>query len=313
MIQKNWPFTYDYIRKPSKTSDRTGLCMVQLDHGFQSQRFGGFFMGKGLGWLDVSDQPIEWLLMLEKEHTQWIAAEWKGDDQRERVLGICLKHHPHLLWYFKTLNGSDAQWYQAIADRAPEDLDESQVRQAQIDMMTMINDWMVYMVDPGVYERLSFTQWPESLLTSRVNFDAKRVVDIGAGPGLLTFIAAKTARSVYAVEPVANLRRWIREKAKRLGYRHVFAVDGLITRVPFEDGFADISMAGHVVGDDIEAEYRELRRVTRAGGVIALHPATNDSDEDNQTHRFLIDQGFEWDRFEEPGEGFKRSYWKTVQ
>jgi hypothetical protein len=26
-----------------------------------------------------------------------------------------------------------------------------------------------------------------------------------------------------------------------------------------------------------------------------------------------VDQGFAWSRFEEPGDGIKRKYWKTVQ
>jgi len=89
----------------------------------------------------------------------------------------------------------------------------------------------------------------------------------------------------------------------------VYAVDGLITEIPFPDSFFNITMGGHVFGDFPEAEYWELLRVTRLGGSIILCPGN--SDQDNERHAFLVAQGFEWARFEEPSDGWKRKYWKT--
>ncbi len=269
-------------------------------------------MSKGLGWLDVTELPIEWLYMLEKEHLQWTAAEWNNNQERERSLGICLRHHPSLLWYFKTLQPEDSGWFQRISEIVSEPLPDEEIRQAKVDVLNWMNDWLVYIINPQVYLGLPFTQWSEQELTDMADFCGKRVLDIGAGPGLLTFIAAKTARSVYAVEPVSNLRRFIRKRAADLGFCHVYAVDGLITAIPFEDGFADLTMAGHVCGDDWNREIEEMRRVTAPGGTIVLHPATNDSETDHEGHTFLVNQGFQWRRFEEPKEGWKRSYWITV-
>ena len=75
------------------------------------------------------------------------------------------------------------------------------------------------------------------------------MIDIGSGTGRLALVAAEKAHAVFAVEPVANLRRYIKEKAQREGYHNVFTVDGLITELPFPDGFADVTMGGHVFGD----------------------------------------------------------------
>ncbi len=33
---------------------------------------------------------------------------------------------------------------------------------------------------------------------------------------------------------------------------------------------------------------------------------------DNDSHHFLVSQGFAWSRFEEPRDGWKRKYWLTV-
>jgi hypothetical protein len=87
-------------------------------------------------------------------------------------------------------------------------------------------------------------------------------------------------------------------------------LDGLITDIPFEDGFADVTMGGHVFGDHPEEECEELLRVTKAGGMVILCPGN--VDKDNDAHRVLVSEGFSWSRFEEPEDGIKRKYWKEI-
>jgi ubiquinone/menaquinone biosynthesis C-methylase UbiE len=89
-------------------------------------------------------------------------------------------------------------------------------------------------------------------------------------------------------------------------------VDGAIDQIPFPDNFADILMAGHVFGEQPEKEYQEMRRVVQQSGWILLHPGTNANSQD-EAHHYLVTQGFEFDHFEEPGEGLKRKYWKKNQ
>jgi ubiquinone/menaquinone biosynthesis C-methylase UbiE len=93
-----------------------------------------------------------------------------------------------------------------------------------------------------------------------------------------------------------------------------FGVDedgnGLITALPFADDMAEIVMAGHVFGDEMEAELTELRRVTRPGGMILLCPGSSLTQV--AAHRFLVAHGFSWSEFEEPGDGTKRKYWLQV-
>ena len=87
-------------------------------------------------------------------------------------------------------------------------------------------------------------------------------------------------------------------------------MDGLITDLPFPDGFADITMGGHVFGDTPEASYREMKRVTKPGGMIILCPGT--SCRRTEAHEYLVSQGFAWSTFEEPRDGTKRKYWKRI-
>lgn len=143
------------------------------------------------------------------------------------------------------------------------------------------------------------------------DFKEKIVLDIGSGTGRLAFAIAAIAITVYAVEPVASLRRFLWQKRTRHGCDNVFPVDGTLTQIPFPDNFADILMAGHVFGEDIEAEYTEMCRVVHTDGTLLLHPGTN-ARNDEDTHHFLLSKGFEFETFEEPGDGIKRKYWLTI-
>jgi hypothetical protein len=53
-----------------------------------------------------------------------------------------------------------------------------------------------------------------------------------------------------------------------------------------------------------------LERLTTSGGMVILCLGNNDVD--NQAHSLLIDHSYSWSRFEEPQDGWKRKYWKTI-
>jgi ubiquinone/menaquinone biosynthesis C-methylase UbiE len=136
------------------------------------------------------------------------------------------------------------------------------------------------------------------------------VIDIGSGTGRLAFTAAEKAGVVFAVEPVGNLRLYIKQKARANHISNVFPVDGVITDLPIPNLYSDITMGGHVFGDHPEEEYLEMKRVTKPGGMIILCPGT--SMQETKAHEYLDSQGFAWSTFEEPRDGTKRKYWKLV-
>ena len=148
------------------------------------------------------------------------------------------------------------------------------------------------------------TRMGDGTLTEMDEAEVKRDLEEG------TRDAAEKAEVVFAVEPVANLRFYLKAKARRMGWVNVYPVDGLITDIPFPGKFADVTMGGHVFGEHPEQEYQEMARVTRPGGMIILCPGNDDRDDD--THHLLVSEGCHWSRFEEPRDGMKRKYWKTV-
>jgi SAM-dependent methyltransferase len=258
-------------------------------------------------WLDVSNLSFNSLLLLEKVQLSWFPG-WLPETE----LGVALRANPHVAWYMRHKCPNLEHWLDKVL-RAQGDQPlpaQAELRRAEEAVMRSINDLLVYVVDPSLYDAQPFLGWDDRELSGLVDFSAKTVIDVGSGTGRLAFIAAPKAAAVYAVEPVGSLRDYIKVKARRQGLNNVFAVDGLITEIPFAAGFADVTMGGHVFGDDPAAEYQELKRVTTPGGMVILCPGNNDRGD--EVHQYLLAQGFDWGRFAEPEDGMKRKYWQTV-
>ncbi len=253
-----------------------------------------------LNWMDITSLPFDALLLLERVQIAWFPAFKPPQTE----FATALRAHPAVEWFLRHKCPSINPWLDDLLANNPQDLPD--LRQAEMAVLRIFVDLLVYALDPSIYDAQPFLLWDSSELTGLVDFSGKTVIDVGAGTGRLTFLAA-AAQAIFPVEPVENLRHYIRQKAAAQGLCNIFPVDGLITAIPFPNGFADITLGGHVFGDDPQQEFTELRRVTRPGGQIILCPGNNDND--NDIHRFLLGCGFEWSRFEEPRDGWKRKYW----
>lgn len=258
-----------------------------------------------LNWIDTKNLSFNYLLLLEQVQISWMEG-WIPQEP----LAIALSANPVVAWYLRHKCPQIKGWLDEVTSHDPGNQTAESVKMAEQEVMKTINDWLVYVVDPDIYDSQPFLKWDTGELIRQVDFEGSRVLDIGAGTGRLTFTAASKASAVYAVEPVSNLRAYIKKKARRLGFDNIFAVDGLITEIPFQPRFADITMAGFVFGGVPEQEIIELERVTRQGGWVILYPGN--VDRDTPAHEALVNHGYRWSRFEAPGDGWKRSYRKQI-
>lgn len=259
-------------------------------------------------WMDVSNTSFNTLLLLEQVQLSWLPG-WLP----EKELQIALNANPAVEWYLRHKCPDLKEWLDKVMSTQQDMQVPSpcETRQAEVTILSSMADLIVYAVDPSIYDAQPFLNWDSNELLLLTNFSGKIVIDVGSGTGRLALEVAETAKSVFAVEPVTTLREYLKEKARVRNLDNVFPADGLLTNIPFPSHFADITMAGHVFGDLLDLEYKELARVTKSGGMIILCPGNNDID--NDIHKFLVSHGFEWSRFEEPSDGVKRKYWKINQ
>lgn len=259
-----------------------------------------------VNWIDVSSLSFNTILLLERVQLSWFPG-WVSEGD----LAVALAANPVVEWYLRHKCPELRSWLDEAMAEGKYPTTTEEIRQAEISVLNEINDLVVYAVDPATYDAQPFLGWDSDELASLVDFTGKTVIDVGSGTGRLALIAAGKARVVFGVEPVSNLRRYLKNKVRGAGFSNVFPIDGLITDLPFPDQFADVTMGGHVFGDHPNEEIREMLRVTKLGGIVILCPGNNDVDDDR--HQFLISRDFEWARFEEPaggGGGMKRKYWR---
>lgn len=258
-----------------------------------------------LDWLDVTELSFNALALLESIQLSWLPG-WVAEPE----LGLALRAHPAVEWVLRHKCPQIGAWLDKVLAQATAPASPEEIRAAEIHILRQLNDLILYVVAPERYDALPFLRWDDAELTALVDFAGQTVIDVGAGTGRLAFVAAAHgAAAVIAVEPVGRLRQYIREQAQARGLRNVFAVDGLLEAIQLPAALADITLAGHVFGEYLEAEYAELQRVTRPGGMIILCPGNGDAD--NAIHEFLVARGFAWARFEEPRDGLKRKYWQV--
>ena len=175
-----------------------------------------------------------------------------------------------------------------------------------------IADWIVYQRAPESYDVRAEVDWDLRAVTGVVDLDGKVVIDAGAGTGRVTFAAAPVAQVVFAVEPVATLRQYMRNKAGRLGFDNVFVLDGFLSAIPLPARAADVLLTCQAIGWSLTEELAEIERVVRPGG-IAMHlfgtPRAEQTD--NPLFQALLANGYHPDTFSE-GDVRIRSYRKQI-
>jgi len=111
----------------------------------------------------------------------------------------------------------------------------------------------------------------------------EQVVDIGAGMGPASMLAAKRGASVLAVDPTPYMRYIM--SVRRLGQRHrkaIRVVDGAAESIPAADGSVDALWTVNTMHHwtDLDVAAGELARVMQPGGRVLLV----DEDFDDPSH-----------------------------
>jgi arsenite methyltransferase len=108
----------------------------------------------------------------------------------------------------------------------------------------------------------------------------ERVVDVGSGAGLDTFVAAHGIGSdgvVVGVDMTPDMLDKSRTTAAALGLTNVEFREGFAETLPVEDGWADVVISNGVINlcADKRTVFAEIRRVLRPGGTLQFADIAN--------------------------------------
>jgi arsenite methyltransferase len=107
------------------------------------------------------------------------------------------------------------------------------------------------------------------------DMEGARVLDLGSGSGMDTFIASLIAGptgTVVGLDMTDSQRAKAEALRRRDGFRNVTYVKGYIDCAPFEDGSFDVIISNGVVNLAVDKPqvFREIARLLRPGGRLAL-------------------------------------------
>jgi SAM-dependent methyltransferase len=187
----------------------------------------------------------------------------------ERELGAVLHAHPRLHRFLVTrCPAVTEQLAVLVAKYGPHGVDD--LAPSEKAVVWEVADLIVYQRAPEYYETHAGVDWTIEAVSEAVPLQDKVVIDAGAGTGRVTFDVAPAARHVFAVETVATLRRFMRDKAADLQRDNVFVLDGFLHAIPLPAASADVLLTCQAVGWALPGEMAEIERVVKPGGV-AMH------------------------------------------
>jgi len=120
----------------------------------------------------------------------------------------------------------------------------------------------------------------------------ERVVDLGSGAGMDSFLAARAVGDegyVIGVDMTPAMLAKARMTAKELNLTNVEFCDGLIEELPVADGWADVVISNGVINlaPDKAAVCAEAMRVLRPGGVLQFADIANGNPVPEEARRHI--------------------------
>jgi SAM-dependent methyltransferase len=149
-----------------------------------------------------------------------------------------------------------------------------------------IADLIIYNKHPVLFDSLSRIQWEVKEITAIAPLNGKVVADVGAGTGRIAFLVAPHAQTVFAVEPIASLRAFMKEKALKKGIKNLYVIDGTLDSIALPADSLDVLITSNAIGWKLDQELKEIERVVKPGGSV-IHLLHTEAQQENPYHQVL--------------------------
>jgi hypothetical protein len=232
----------------------------------------------------------------ERAPAQELAAVLHADPRLRRFL---IARHPPIEGFLERL----------LTEHPP--VSEEDLAEFAHALVWEVADWIAYQRAPEGYDTGANIDWDLAAVTEVVALEGKVVIDAGAGTGRVALEAAPIARHVFAVEPVATLRQYLREKATRLGIDNLYVLDGFLHAIPLPTGSADVLLTFQAIGCNLPEELEEIERVVKPSGFAVHLFGTPHAQPDNPLHQPLVAHGYQPDSYQNKHVSV-RTYWKEI-
>jgi SAM-dependent methyltransferase len=210
------------------------------------------------------EPSVDDLFLLEAHQVEGLASRAAPAD-----LAALLHAHPAVRTYLETRHPPIGSHLDAL-QAAHRPLGGRALAVAQERLLWEIADEIVYQRAPEAYDAFAGRDWDDRWVTEVADLEGATVIDAGAGTGVVAFGVLHLARVVFAVEPVARLRAYMRQKAAGSRAADLYVLDGTLDAIPLPPSTANVLITNRAVGWRLAAEIAEVERVVRDDGV-AVH------------------------------------------
>jgi len=231
-----------------------------------------------------------------------------------KEFSVLLRANPFIQRFLTSKNPEIEGFINEVLKINEEISEKKDVDKLSQELLWEIADLIVYNKHPEIYDSKVDFPWNIDEIITKKALKEKVVADVGAGSGMLAFLLAKYAKTVFAFEPISSFRNFIREKAGKEGYSNVFAIDGFLDSIPFPENSLDILFTSNAIGWNIDKELQEIERVIKPNGQAIHIMRVSESVIENPVHAKLISSDWKYDFVEYKNKnGLKLKYTKSLK